>query len=254
MSHLMRRDDAQALQVSPLDPPVMSRDLATEVARLADPDPEMRALRVFDPAAISDKQRDEAADALRRFKRLMVPVTRAELAAWLGAVNAACRNPLDEAPFRVRLNAIAQDCGHLPAGCWTAESRRTLYLETRFFPAAGDVLATLEPIARDLRGRYSALQRLAAPAPVAAEVAPPAEERPDPAALRAQVAALKRDIAAAKPPSARAPVKAAYLNHNQLVAMYRAQVEEGRDPHGLAAMRLAHLERNSERPFAEAAE
>lgn len=177
--------------------PAMSRDLAREVDRLTEADQEARALAPFDSTYVTPPMRQEASRAADLLDSLLQPVTRGQFAAWLGTVNAACRNPQDEAAFKARMLAIGSDCGHLPGGCFTVEGRRALYAVTAFFPAAADVLAALEPIARRLRGKAAALRRIADPAPVAETVARARDEVTDDmrAHASAQVAALKRDLA-----------------------------------------------------------
>ncbi|MBP0492104.1 hypothetical protein [Roseomonas indoligenes] len=231
--------------------PLMSRDLALDVARLSDTDREARALRHFDPRSVSPAQREEAEWAAEQFRALLAPVTRAQLAAWLGSVNAGCRNPQDRDAFTVRLNAIAQDCGHLPAGCFTTESRRALYGETRFFPAAGDVLAVLEPIEQRLRGKIAALDRIAAPVALAAEQ--PAGRTPrsqgEIDAVAATLTQWRKDMAAQRQEleagSEGRPVSPRYVAPALLAIEYRKTVAAGGPMAAAAALRLQALEKRN---------
>lgn len=105
--------------------------------------------------------RDAAQAVLPAYDDLLAPVTRRAFAAWLGTVNGGCRNPLGEEDLRAALDAIHADAAHLPTGAFTAETRRALFGETRFFPSTGDVLAVAEPLAHRLRRRHDVLLRLA---------------------------------------------------------------------------------------------
>ncbi|MCR0981805.1 hypothetical protein [Roseomonas populi] len=240
--------DARLVSSAELREPPMSRSLALDVARLTDPDREARALRHFDPRSVSTAQREEAEWAAEQFRALLAPVTRERLAMWLGGVNRGCRNPQDQDTFAMRFGAIAQDCGHLPAGCFTDESRRALYAETRFFPAAGDVLAVLEPIERSIRDRIAALERIAAP-PLPAEPAP-SGRAPRPqgevaavaatlTAWRANMAAQRQDLEAG---SEGRPVSPRFVAPALLAVEYRKIVAQGGPMAPMAAMRLRVLE------------
>jgi hypothetical protein len=232
--------------------PRISRALALDLERMTDPDPSARALRSFDPGSVTPPQREEAEWAAEGFRALLGPVTRPQLVAWLGAINAGCRNPQDQEAFKVRLSAITQDCGHLPAGCFTAETRRALYAKTPFFPAAADVLAVLEPIAGSLRAKLAALERIAsADASAKPEIAHDGRRVPPSAEVVAHVSAqmrlLRQDLAARRQDELPAgsegkPVTPLRLNPAQLAAALRQQIAEGKDGSGAAALRLRVLE------------
>ncbi|MFH5924569.1 hypothetical protein [Roseomonas xinghualingensis] len=238
-------------QAEPTEPR-MSRDLSIEVARLTDMDPAARALRSFDPRSITPAQREEAAWLAGRYRELLQPVSRSQLVAWLGAVNAACRNPQDADDLMVRIQAIGQDCADLPGACFNPESRRALYAETRFFPSAGDVLAVLEPIAKTWKAKMQALEKIAAPPPpvppALAHDSGPRERTPEELAhVSAALAGMKAEMAArreeALPASEARPVTPRHLNPAQLAAVLRQQIADGKDSFGLAAVRLAAIER-----------
>jgi hypothetical protein len=245
---------AGAVSPTTLEPvePRMSRALAVDVARLVDPDPAAQALRSFSPRSITPAQRQEAEWVAERYRKMLdAPVTRAQLVAWLGAVNAACRNPQNEADLRVRINAIGQDCAHLPGACFTVESRRALYAETRFFPSAGDVLAVVEPIAKGWRAKLAALERIANPgggcSPALAHEPQQEQRTPEVVAhVAAQLQAFKADVAARRndaPAGSEArPVTPRHLTPAQLAATLRQQIASGKDTFGVAAMRLRALE------------
>ena len=235
MNALTPHAEARTMQsVRPSGEPSLSRSLALDLERMTDPDPAARALRHFDPHAFTPAQRAEASWAAERYRELMAPVTRAQLVAWLGAVNAACRNPQDPEDFQVRISAIGQDCAHLPGACFMQESRRALYGETRFFPSAGDVLAVLEPLAKRLQGKLAALERIAAE-PVGPgvthegkRVAPSAEVVAEVgaklSALRQELAAKREDLPAGSEGRAVTP---RHLSPAALAEGYRAQVARG---------------------------
>ena len=251
MNALTPRAEAAVMQsVRPSAEPSLSRALALELERWTDPDPAARALRRFDPHAFTPAQRAEASWAAERYRDLITPVTRPQLVAWLGAINAACRNPQDPEDFEVRLRAIGQDCADLPGACFTAESRRALYGETRFFPSAGDVLAVLEPLAKRLRDRLSTLERIAAEpvgpgiAQEGRRVAPSAEVVAEVgaklSALREELAASRQDLPAGSEGRA---VTSRHLSPAALAEGYRAQVARGGPMAGAAEARLRALER-----------
>ena len=252
MNALTPRSPGQAMQsaVAPAEPR-MSRDLALDVDRMIDPDPAARALRQFDPHAFTPAQREEAAWAAEQYRKLMAPVTRSQLVGWLGAVNAACRNPQDAEDLQVRIQAIGQDCAHLPGACFTAESRRALYAETRFFPSAGDVLAVLEPLAKRMQAKVAALDKIAAPPLGPRTVAEDGRRVPPSAEVVAQVASqvrlMKEDLAARRQdlPGGHEgnPVTPRRLSPAQLADTLREQVGRGGPLAGAAALRLAVLER-----------
>lgn len=249
MNALTPHAEARAMQsVRTSGEPNLSRSLALDLDRMTDPDPAARALRHFDPHSFSPAQRAEASWAAERYRELMAPVTRPQLVAWLGAVNAACRNPQDPEDFQVRISAIGQDCAHLPGACFTQESRRALYGETRFFPSAGDVLAVLEPVAKRLRDKLAALERIAAE-PVGPgithegkRVAPSAEVVAQVgaklSALRQELAGRREDLPAGSEGRAMTPL---HLTPAALAESYRKQVAGGGPMAGAAAARLRAL-------------
>jgi len=240
----------QSRAATPPQPPSLSRDLALDVARMTDPDPEARALRRFDAASFTPAQRSEAAWAAQQMREVLGRlVTRAELTFWLGQVNQACRNPQDEGDFRARLGVIAQDCAHLPAACFSAEGRHALYLQTRFFPSAPDVLAALEPIAKVWREKAAALARIATPVQAVAQEVPRrvppslAEVEHVTAAMTAfrQEMAERRQEAPAGAEARRQNPR--HLTPVQLAMALRRQIAAGSPGASAALMRLTGLER-----------
>jgi len=239
----------QSRAVAVPKPPALSRDVALDVARMTDPDPEARALRRFDASSFTPAQRSEAAWAAEQMRQVLDrTVTRAELTFWLGQVNQACRNPQDEGDFKARLGVIAQDCAHLPAACFSAEGRHALYLQTRFFPSSPDVLAALEPIAKGWREQAAALARIAtppdAPARLEGRRVPPSLE--EVAGVAATMTAWRQEVAARRdepPAGAEArPQNPKHLSPAQLAMALRQQIAAGSFAAGAARARLASLE------------
>ena len=248
--------------------PRMSRDLALDVARMTDPDPAARALRSFDPRHITPAQREEAEWTAEQYRAGMAPVTRPQLLAWLGGINAGCRNPQDQDAFAVRLSAIAQDCGHLPAICFTPESRRALYAETRFFPSAGDVLAVLEPIEALHRNQLAALERIAAAVAVPGPTAPatPAPRSAEEAAhVSAVLSSWRQEMADRREAQAEAevsisggrvgrssldvlpPLKQRLADIERRIVETRAMVRQGGPTASIAETRLRNMEATAAR-------
>lgn len=198
--------------------------------RAASPD-EREAIHVgLAPTAPRLSPGDAAAAerALDALARELAPVTLEALRAWLGPVNAACRNPQPREDFEVRclgLHALLDD---LPNGAFTGEARRAL---PAFFPSAEDVRRAVQPGANRLGAT-----RLALAASIAASVSEQAEGRAEPitrtaeeiAAVSAKVRAFVAEVQEREAQERRpAADRLATLSEGALMEHYRRLAENG---------------------------
>ena len=166
-------------------------------------------------------------------------VSLATLAAWLAPVNAAVRNPQNQPDFEARVHGLRELLSDVPAGAFTAESRRRLAPD--FFPGPGDIRRALEPDAARITSHAAALRRMverqadadAAPEP---RIPPTAEQV---AANRAKVAALKAGIVAASPASRRIEASPRYLPPAVLLACLEREIAAGTASEGIKARVVA---------------
>jgi hypothetical protein len=191
--------------VPPPAPPEPSPSLAYALGVAAEPRRSYPGRDPEDQFSITVRLEPSAADVaeanaiLPAHEAAYRPVTRAELASWLKALNAGVRNPQSEDEFAMRLRAFAHACDGLPAGVFTAATLRRAMAEFAFWPAPADVLRLLDPDIRAAGQRLAALRRVASSRPVVRRGAEPEEPRPPPTpaevdAVRAVVSGLASGI------------------------------------------------------------
>jgi Arc/MetJ-type ribon-helix-helix transcriptional regulator len=192
------------------------------------------------PPPVSRADWQAAQAAAHQFDRMLAPVSREHLAAWLMPVNAASKNPQSPADFALRVAAIGEMVGDLPAAAFTAETRRALRSEG-FFPSHEAVRAAVEPVAATWRRKRAALRNLRVIGAPAREEAPTAtaEQRQQSIRRAEVIVAELRAHARARPastPPARpldpASLITAYERAGTPAALYRARIlrEQHSDP------------------------
>lgn len=194
------------------------------------------------PALIA-AERAEAEVALRDLDREAAPVSLDAFRAWLGPVNSAVRNPQGEQDFAVRCLGLFAMLDDLPAGCFTAEARRTL---PAFFPSAADIRAAVEPGAGHLRRARDVLAKAlrgdqAEPADDAGQHQPATQA--EIAAVKAKVRAFLAETTAPTAAAVRASGKPAPLSDGALEAHYAALAAQG---NAAAAIRVKAYQRARE--------
>lgn len=221
--------------------------LLEPVARYVDPDaPEGDKPLVLyrDPPSVTESDRQEAEWALGKMGDTLAQATPDALRTWLKPINAGVRNPQDAAAFALRCTAIVLACDGIPAGALTPEAQRDALRTFEFFPSAPEVHNLLTRHANPIRRMAEGLRRVrdAADAVQEEPVTGPVTRTPEEVAhARAQVEQLKRDMASKRPAPSATSTKARRLTPQQLLQSYQTQVEDGRDPMGLAAMHIAHI-------------
>lgn len=196
--------------------PVVGRGLAG-----AD-DPGVRVTPpVLRPAEYAEAQR--VADEI---DAMLAPITAPVLSAWLTPVNLASRNPQMPEEFALRVHALAELLGDLPAAAFTVQARRWIASQG-FFPSAHDIREAIGPIAKDWTRKRDALRNLHRPKPEAPRRGAPEDraETPEERAAnaernRATIEALKEEFASKQ--RASTPIKPAHLSPAQRIAAYRA--------------------------------
>jgi hypothetical protein len=183
------------------------------------------------PPAVTRADWQAAQAAADQFDRMLAPVTRDHLAAWLMPVNAASKNPQAPADFAMRVAGIAEMVGDLPAAAFTAETRRALRSDG-FFPSHEAVRAAVEPVAATWRRKRAALRNLRAIGAPDRDETPTAtaEQRAQSVAradaIVAELRARARQAPASKPvarPLSPEALIAAYEATGTPAALYRAR-------------------------------
>lgn len=167
---------------------------------------------------ITEQQWQIAQQIADRFDTMLQPVSNEVLAAWLLPVNHASRNPQSPQDFAMRVAAIAEMVGDLPAAAFTAETRRKL--ATGFFPSHEDVRAAVEPTAEPWIRKRNALRSLRFTGQQRPDTKPtdPAERE----RIAAGLAALSAELQAKAQVTERPKPQPRYLTGDQLTRARRA--------------------------------
>lgn len=192
------------------------------------------------PPALRPDQRNEVARGLAYLEAECRPPSATMLGAWLAPINAAVRNPQSREDLAVRVAAMVDLLGDLPAGAFTLEARRAMRCE--FFPSAAEVRKAVEPHARRLVARVEALRRMVDPQPAGDDRDAPREEvTPEQrAAMAAQARALVAELRGGGTSEGVKPGgKALPLSDGAMLAHYRRLASEG---NAAAATRVAAIE------------
>ena len=243
MNHVATRGGTAVVHAIPPPEPALPRDVAHAVAAHLTPVVGAGQFGPDDPGhyvappPVSRSDWQAAQAAADAYDRMLEPVTREHLAAWLMPVNAASKNPQAPADFAMRVAGIAEMCGDLPLAAFTAETRRRL--RTGFFPSHEDVRAAVEPVAGEWRRKRTALRNLRViGATRPAEHTPPSDDErarmaATAAAVVSELRATARQMPANKPvarPLPPADLIAAYERAGTPAALYRARIL--REQHG----------------------
>jgi hypothetical protein len=179
----------------------------------------------------------EAERMARAAQAAMMPASADEIAAWIGPLNAACRNPQSAGDIAAWAMAVSFAADRIPRQAFGPDALRDLMAASAFFPAAADVLSVVQPEANRLAAKLRALRAIAA-RPASA----PAKPEPDakPFALTPEQQAT---LAAMKAPKRMAAAcKATPAHPGHLLAGYREQLARGGLMADAARIRIAKLE------------
>lgn len=174
----------------------------------------------------------ERAECLRGAEYLahqMQPVSLGHLAAWLSPINASVRNPQSRDDLAVRIRALHEMLGDLPAGAFHVQARRALSPD--WFPSAGEIRAVVEPEARKMRANAEWLRSLAAEPEPERDVAPAYPTETERLAMSAAATARMAELRAAAVETERgrrgAADKALPLSDGALLAQYERLAAQG---------------------------
>lgn len=178
---------------------------------------------------LAPAERAECLRGAEYLARQMQPVSLGHLAAWLSPINASVRNPQSRDDLAVRVRALHEMLGDMPAGAFHVAARRALSPD--WFPSAGEIRAAVEPEARKMRANAGWLRSLAAePEPERAPVpAYPTDAERD--AMRAAATARMAELRAAAGERERGKRgvagKALPLSDGALLTHYERLAEQG---------------------------
>lgn len=218
-----RRPSAIIHAIAPMEP-TMPPSVAHAVAAHLEPVMGRGQFGKDDPGhyvaapLITERQWQVAQQVADRFDTMLLPVSNEVLAAWLLPVNHASRNPQSPQDFAMRVAAIAEMVGDLPAAAFTAETRRKL--ATGFFPSHEDVRTAVEPTAEPWMRKRQALRSLrftGQQRPEAKATDPTERER-----IAAGLAALAAELQAKAQVTERPKPQPRYLAGDQLAQARRA--------------------------------
>jgi hypothetical protein len=218
--------------------PALSQPLATAVdAELrrpaAHPDAGPQPVQPIAPHLAAEAER-----MARAAQAAMMPASADDIAAWIGPLNAACRNPQSAGDIAAWAMAVSFAADRIPRQAFGPDALRDLMAKSPFFPAAADVMAIVQPEANRLAAKLRALRAIASRPTTA-----PAKPEPDakPFALtpeqQATLAAMKAPKRAAAVTAAARPAHPAVL-----LAGYREQLSRGGLMADAARIRIAKLE------------
>lgn len=157
----------------PVMPDAAARHITAAEAREAQRQAFLRASReereaMFVPPprrtpVLSQAEAVECRRGAEYIDRAMEPISLGHLAAWLAPINASVRNPQSRDDLAVRVRALHEMLGDLPAGAFHVQARRALSPD--WFPSAGEIRAAVEPGARQMRATAEYLRSMASPPP-----------------------------------------------------------------------------------------
>lgn len=214
----------------PLTPPVahaLAVALEPVIGRglFGDEDPGHRVT----PPVLRPAEHDEAQRAADAIDAMLAPITAVVLGHWLQPVNLASRNPQDPQAFAIRVHALAEMLGDLPAAALTVQARR--FIDSQgFFPSAHDIREAIGPVAQDWTRKRDALRNLHRAKAEAPRRGSPEEraETPDERAVHAEnnrlvVEALKAELAAKEHAARSRAATPLLVSPQQRIAFHRSK-------------------------------
>jgi hypothetical protein len=171
---------------------------AARFRRSGDPDPREQVFVGKPPAlpALDEAGRAVAKAALEAYDAALLTLTPELLTAWLLPLARVVRNRPSGQDLVAMVRQLVEVLDDLPAGAFTAETRRRL--EGDWFPSAGEIRRAVEPEAARLRDMAKLLREVSRP-PVAPRPALPIEPPPDDRPPPPDIAALAARAFAAAP-------------------------------------------------------
>jgi len=219
--------------------PALSQPLAMAVdAELrrpaAHPDAGPQPVQPIAPHLVAEAER-----MARAAQAAMIPASADDIAAWIGPLNAACRNPQSAADIAAWAMAVSFAADRIPRQAFGPDALRDLMAKSAFFPAAADVLAVVQPEANRLAAKLRALRAIAS----RPTTAPP---RPEPDAKPFALTPEQQATLAAMKAPKRAAVscKASPIHPAHLLAAYREAAARNGPTAEAARCRIAKLERD----------
>ena len=144
---------AMALPVAPAEP---SADLSALIAAVQRGVP--MTARDLTPALVSE------ARAIAEEQNTNVPAQEIIIAAWVKKLIPLTVNPpTDPADSAAKISAICEICGDMPVAVWTPETRKawiTQGPQGKFWPAAAELYAHLQPYADKVRRNIEGCRRI----------------------------------------------------------------------------------------------
>lgn len=195
--------------------PKVSPNLGYQIDLVRHPHPDAGAPKQF-TAAVKAEAR-AAADAMAP---LCAPVTMEALREWIRPIGAAVRNPPSQEDFAAWGAALVIACDDFAIGAFTATTQREALQTFQFWPSVADICGIVGGRSIALRGKLSALRRIADGETLGAQ---PERSEEEAAAVRAKFIQLRADLK--RDAQIAAPIKPSYGTPEQLAEGRRSLAE-----------------------------